>query len=223
MVLLIAGVIIFFSVHLFSACRSCRQRFVDRIGEGRYRGIYVAGSVVGFLCIVAGVPLAEFVPVYEPPPWGRPITIMLMPVAFVLLAALLLPTNIKRFTRHPMLWSFTLWSIAHLLSNGDLASIVLFGSFGAYAAYSMWSLNRRGSRKSTKTVSLAWDALVVFSGVVATVIVVYLHTFMFGVPATLRLVGRVEEAARRGKVRGAAGLREALRAEIGTSPRYASD
>lgn len=185
MAILISGVIIFFGVHLFSACRSCRQRAIERIGEQRYTGLYVGGSVVGFMLVVLGIPFADFVHVYEPPAWGRPITIALMPVAFVLMAALLLPTNIKKLTRHPMLWSFTLWSVAHLLSNGDLASILLFGSFGAYAVFSMWSLNRRGGEKSTVTVSLAWDALVIFVGIAATIAVVYLHTYLFGVPAIL--------------------------------------
>lgn len=185
MAILISGIILFFGVHLFSACRSCRQRAIARIGEQRYTGFYVAGSVVGFMLVVLGVPFAEFVHVYEPPAWGRRITVMLMPVAFILLAALLLPTNIKRFTRHPMLWSFTLWSVAHLLSNGDLASILLFGSFGTYAGFSMWSLNRRGSEKSTQVVSPAWDALVILVGVAATIAVVYLHTYLFGVPAIL--------------------------------------
>jgi len=185
MTILISGVIIFFGVHLFSACRSCRQSVVDRIGEQRYTGFYVGGSVVGFMLVALGVPFAEFFHVYEPPAWGRPVTIALMPVAFVLMAALLLPTNIKRFTRHPMLWSFALWSVAHLLSNGDLASILLFGSFGAYAIFSMWSLNQRGSEKSTVTVSIAWDGLVIFAGIAATIVVVYLHTYLFGVPAIL--------------------------------------
>lgn len=185
MAILITGVIVFFGVHLFSACRSCRQRAVARIGEGRYTGLYVGGSVIGFMLIVVGLPFAEFVPVYAPPAWGRPVTIALMPVAFVLLAALLLPTNIKRITRHPMLWSFALWSAAHLLSNGDLASILLFGTFGAYALFSMWSLNRRGGWDKPDAISPAWDALVILIGVVATSIVVYLHTYLFGVPAIL--------------------------------------
>lgn len=185
MPILIAGVIIFFGVHLFSACRSCRQRAVDRIGEKRYTGIYVGGSVIGFLMIAAGVPYAPFVPVYEPPSWGRQVAVVLMPLALVMLAALLLPTNIKKFTRHPMLWSFVIWSVAHLLANGDLASILLFGSFGAYALFSMWSLNRRGGEKSTETQSLAWDALVILIGVGVYVVGVYLHPYLFGVPAVL--------------------------------------
>lgn len=185
MLLLTAGVVIFFGVHLFSACRSCRQWVVDRIGEARYTGFYVGGSVVGFLLVVAGVPFAEFVHVYEPPDWGRWVTVILMPLAFVMLTALLLPTNIKRVTRHPMLWSFSIWSVAHLLSNGDLASILLFGSFGAYALFSMWSLNRRGALKSTASYSPAWDALVILIGVIAYIAVGYLHPSLFGVPAIL--------------------------------------
>ena len=185
MLILIAGVVIFFGVHLFSACRSCRQRVIERIGEQRYTGFYVGGSVVGFMLVVAGVPYAEFVHVYEPPAWGRQVTVVLMPLAFIMLAALLLPTNIKRFTRHPMLWSFAIWSMAHLLSNGDLASILLFGSFGVYSLFSMWSLTRRGARKSTDRRSLGSDALVALAGVVAYIAVVYLHSSLFGVPAIL--------------------------------------
>jgi len=185
MLILIFGVIIFFGVHLFSACRSCRQRVVDSIGEQRYTGLYVGGSVVGFMLVVAGVPFSEFVHVYEPPAWGRRVTVTLMPLALIMLTALLLPTNIKRLTPHPMLWGFTIWSVAHLLSNGDFASILLFGSFGAYSVFSRWSLNRRGTHKSTEKYSFAWDALVIVIGIASYVAVVYLHTYLFGVPAIL--------------------------------------
>jgi uncharacterized membrane protein len=185
MLFLISGVVIFFSVHLFSACRSCRERVVERIGEQHYTGFYVGGSVIGFMLVVVGVPFAEFVPVYEPPAWVRPVTVALMPLAFIMLMALLLPTNIKRFTRHPMLWGFTIWSVAHLLANGDLASILLFGSFGGYAVFSIWSLNRRGARTPTEAYSPAWDVLVVAIGIVAYIAVVYLHPYLFGAPAIL--------------------------------------
>jgi uncharacterized membrane protein len=183
MSLLIAGVVIFFGMHLVSACTRCRESLVARIGENGYRGVYVAGSVVGFLLIVAGTAFVDFVPVYEPPAWGRQATLVLMPVAFVMLAALLLPTNIKRFIRHPMLWSFTIWSIAHLLANGDLGSTLLFGSFGLYSLFSMWSLNRRGAVKADTIYPFTRDALVIVVGAVAYVVVVYLHPYMFGVPA----------------------------------------
>jgi uncharacterized membrane protein len=147
--------------------------------------LYVGGSVVGFMLVATGVPFADIVQVYEPPVWGRRVTVTLMPLAFVMLTALLLPTNIKRITRHPMLWSFAIWSVAHLLANGDLASILLFGSFGAYSVFSMWSLTRRGAQKSTQRYSPAWDVLVILIGIVVYIAVVYLHTFLFGVPAIL--------------------------------------
>jgi uncharacterized membrane protein len=183
MLFLIAGVIIFFGMHLVSACTRCRESLAARIGENGYRGVFVAGSVVGFLLIAAGTAWVDFLPVYEPPAWGRPAALVLMPVAFVMLAALLLPTNIKRITRHPMLWSFTIWSVAHLLSNGDLGSTLLFGSFGLYSLFSMWSLNRRGASKSDTVYPFARDALVIVVGAVAYVVVVYLHPYLFGVPA----------------------------------------
>ena len=180
---LIAGVVIFFGVHLVSACTRCRDSLVARIGENGFRGVFVAGSVVGFFLIAIGTAFVDFVHVYGPPTWGRQAAMVLMPVAFVLLAALLLPTNIKRFTRHPMLWSFTIWSVAHLLANGDLGSMLLFGSFGLYSLFSMWSLNRRGAVKADTIYPFTKDALVIVVGAVVYVALVYLHPYLFGVPA----------------------------------------
>ena len=183
MLFLIAGIMIFFGVHLVSACTRCRENLVGRLGENRYRGVFVAGSVAGFLLITTGAAYVEFVPLYDPPGWGRQAAAVFMPVAFIMLATLLLPTNIKRFTRHPMLWSFTIWSAVHLLTNGDLGSVLLFGSFGLYSLFSMWSLNRRGTVKPPTVHSLSRDALVVVVGVVVYGAVVYLHPYLFGVSA----------------------------------------
>jgi uncharacterized membrane protein len=71
MLFVIAGVIIFFGMHLVSACTRCRESLAARIGENGYRGVFVAGSVVGFLLIAAGTAWVDFLPVYEPPAWGR--------------------------------------------------------------------------------------------------------------------------------------------------------
>ena len=106
-----------------------------------------------------------------------------MPVAFVLVAGAYLPSNLKRYTRHPMLWGVTLWAALHLLANGDSASLLLFGGLGVYALCAMWSLNRRGVRKSDKTYPGRRDALVVVAGLVVYVAFVVLHPYLFGVPA----------------------------------------
>jgi uncharacterized membrane protein len=102
--------------------------------------------------------------------------------AFILLVAFLLPTNIKRFTRHSMLWAFTLWASAHLVANGDLASVMLFGTFAGYSLFAMISQNARGAQKSTRKVSLAKDMIVVGIGVALYVVFALSHNWLFGIP-----------------------------------------
>ena len=72
---------------------------------------------------------------WGPPEWGRQAAIWLMPFALILLAAAFIPANLTRFTAHPMLWAIALWALAHLLANGDLAGLLLFGGLGLYALY----------------------------------------------------------------------------------------
>jgi uncharacterized membrane protein len=90
--------------------------------------------------------------------------------------------NIKRFTRHPMLWGILIWSAAHLLVNGDLASMLLFGSFGVYSVYAMISQNLRGAQKQTNVMPLKNDLIVFAAGTLVFVLVIFLHGFLFGVP-----------------------------------------
>jgi uncharacterized membrane protein len=111
-----------------------------------------------------------------------------MAIAFILLTALLIPSNIRRFTPHPMLWGIVFWSTGHLLANGDLASIIVFGGFGAYALISMWSLNKRGAQKSTTRYSPVRDILVVVTGLCICGLAVWLHPYVIGVPATLQYI-----------------------------------
>jgi uncharacterized membrane protein len=108
-----------------------------------------------------------------------------MPVALILLVAAFMPTNLKRFTRHPMLWGVTIWAAAHLLANGDLAGLILFGSFGAFSLFDMWSANRRGAKLSSKVVPYWRDLLVVLIGGIVYVGILHSHGLLFGVPVVL--------------------------------------
>jgi uncharacterized membrane protein len=105
-----------------------------------------------------------------------------MPVALTLLVAAFMPTNLKRFTRHPMLWGVTIWAAVHLLSNGDLASLILFGSFGAFSLFDMWSANRRGAELSSQALPYWRDLLVVVVGAIVYVAFLKSHAWLFGVP-----------------------------------------
>lgn len=185
MAILITGFVIFFGTHLSPGVFGLRSTLIDRLGEKRFLAVYIASSVTGMICIIAGKTRADFIGIYHPPLWAKPVVPALLAVAFILLAALILPTNIKRFIRHPMLWGISFWSAGHLLANGDLSSIITFGGFGAYSLISIWSLNRRGAQLSTQRYSPALDILTIAAGLASYGVIVWLHPVLFGVPAIL--------------------------------------
>jgi len=90
-------------------------------------------------------------------------------------------TNLKRVTRHPMLWGVTLWSVAHLIANGDLASILLFGSFVVFSLLLMLSANMRGVKKSRTKQLIIFDVLVVIAGFFVYVVFIMLHPHLIGI------------------------------------------
>jgi uncharacterized membrane protein len=183
MFLLSLGMVVFVGIHLVPTVSSLRQSLVQRLGEDRYRGIFSAIALFGLMLIILGKAQAAFAFLWHPPGWGRHVAPVLMPLAFILLAAEYMPSNLKRLTRHPMLWGVTVWSVAHLLANGDLASLVLFGGLGAFSLFDMWSKNRRGATKSNTAYPPTKDAMVLGVGFVAFGLVAIFHPYLFGVPA----------------------------------------
>src|SRR4029079_4733174 len=100
-------------------------------------------SVVTFVVLVWGFARAPVIQVWSPPSWTRWVAIVLMIPAFILLVAAYVPGQIKAKVRHPFLVAIKTWALAHLIANGDLASIILFGSFLAYAVVDRIALKRR--------------------------------------------------------------------------------
>ena len=179
---LIAGLVIFFGVHIFSEFRAARGKMIQRLGEKPYRAAYSLLALAGFTLIVVGVHKAKTVFLWRPAEWGRYAAVWFMPFAFISLAAAYIPSNFQRFTAHPMLWSVTLWALLHLLANGDLTSLLLFGSFGLYAVHAMSSQNARGALPSQFKRPLLRDAAVVLSGLVLYWLFLHYHGKLFGVP-----------------------------------------
>jgi uncharacterized membrane protein len=178
---LIAGLAMFFGVHVFSSRRSARGRLIAKLGEGPYKGFYALLSLAGFGLIVAGMAKAPLIELWDPPAWGRYAALWLMPLALVSIAAAYIPGNLKRFTAHPMLWGITLWALVHLLNNGDLAALLLFGAFGLYSLYAMWVQNRRGIRPAQTRRAIAGDIGAVIVGLIAYVLLLKYHGDLFGV------------------------------------------
>ena len=144
MTYLILGIITLIGIHLLPAFVSIRDRLLDLFGRAFYSIVFCAVALVGLGLIIFGKYTTLQIDVWDPPFLATLVPVIVMPVVFILLVAAYLPTNIKLRVRHPMLLGVMFWSIAHLAINGDLASIILFGSFGLYSVFAMWSANRRG-------------------------------------------------------------------------------
>ena len=143
---LIAGLVLFLGVHTLTTLREMRAGLVERLGPGLYKGIYSLVSLIGFVLIVLGYKAyraAGYIDVWTPPTGMRHLTILLMWPAMICLVAAYVPGEIKRRLKHPMLVAVKIWALAHLLSNGDLGSIILFGSFLGWAVYDRISVKRR--------------------------------------------------------------------------------
>jgi uncharacterized membrane protein len=146
MPVLISGLVLFLGAHLFTTQRAPRASLIERFGEGPYKLGYSVVSVLGLVLVAYGFALyrrADWVNVWLPPVWTRHLTLPLVWAAFVCLAAAYLPGRIKSALKHPMLVSVKLWAASHLLANGDLGSILLFGSILAWAVLARISLKRR--------------------------------------------------------------------------------
>jgi uncharacterized membrane protein len=185
MTTLILGVAVFIGAHLVPSAPSLHSRLQARVGRNRYRGLFSLVSLVGLVLLVVGMGRASFVPLWNPPVWANRFAVWSMPIALIVLVAAFMPTNLKRFTRHPMLWGVTIWAAVHLLANGDLASLILFGSFGVFSLFDMWSANQRGAELSSKAVPYWRDLLVVVVGGILYLAFFYGHGWLFGVPVGL--------------------------------------
>ena len=182
MTILIIGLILFFAVHAIPLSQTARTTLVMRLGEKGFRGVFSLISITGFAAIVIGMKNATFEPIWNTPMWAARLTNLMMPVAFCLLTAAYVPNNFKRMVRNPMLSATLLWSLAHLLSNGDLASLLLFGSFGVFASIDIVAVNNRSAAAVPQRKPLYFDALTLSVGLLAFWAVRHYHGAIFGTP-----------------------------------------
>ena len=184
---LLAGLVIFFAAHSVSIVNEpLRDRMAARLGELRWQGLYALVSAVGFALIVWGYGLARQDPVllYLPPVWMRHLAMLLLLPVFPLLFATYLPGRIQARARHPMLLATKLWAVAHLLVNGMLADVLLFGGFLAWAVVDRISMKRRIQRAIPGPAPSKWnDAVAVIGGLAVYVaFVLWLHGWLIGMP-----------------------------------------
>jgi uncharacterized membrane protein len=144
--LLVLGLALFLGPHVFVTLRGVRGALIVRIGEGLYKALFAVLSIVGLYLIGKGFALyrdAGMIEVWDPPDWTGHITVALMWPSIIFVTAAYIPGDIKRVLKHPMLVGVKLWAVAHLISNGDLGSMIIFISVLAWAVYDRITLKRR--------------------------------------------------------------------------------
>jgi uncharacterized membrane protein len=186
MSILVLGLIIFFGMHSIAVVSpDLRARALARFGEPGWKIAYSLLSLLGLVLLIYGFGLARHAPtvLYTPPFWMRHVTVLLMVPVFPLLLAAYLPGRIKSTLKHPMLAAVKLWAFAHLLANGTLADVLLFGSFLVWAVLDRISWKRRPPQKLNTAPPGRFNDLIAIVGGLALYVlfIAGAHRWLIGV------------------------------------------
>jgi uncharacterized membrane protein len=188
LLVMIAGLVLFLGVHTLTTQRDLRGSLVASLGEGGYKLGYALVSLAGLALIVWGFAhyrASGTINLWYPPKFLKHITVALMLPAVILVVASYIRGRIYTALKHPMLAGIKLWAAAHLLANGDLGAILLFGSFLAWAVFDRISLKRRADAGAPPIPvgGLGNDLIAVAVGFVAYLALAFaFHPVVIGVP-----------------------------------------
>ena len=187
--ILILGLAVFLATHVFVSFREARSSVIERVGMPVYRGLFAIVSLAGLALIIWGYAqyrAHDLVQLWTPSAFMRHITIGLVLFAMIFVVAAFFPSHIKTRLKHPMLAGVKTWALAHLLSNGDLGSVLLFGTFLAWGVYARVAAKRRGDiGAAAKPAPDGWtnDIIVVVLGAaVFLALGFWFHPYVIGVP-----------------------------------------
>ena len=187
--ILIVGLAVFLATHVFVSFRETRASVIERVGLSLYRTLFVIISLVGLALIIWGYAqyrAHDLIQLWSPPAFMRHITIGLVFFAAIFIVAAFFPSHIKTRLKHPMLAGVKAWALAHLLSNGDLGSVLLFGTFLAWGVYARIAAKRRGDIGAAATPAPdGWtsDVIVVALGTaIFLALGFWFHPYVIGVP-----------------------------------------
>jgi uncharacterized membrane protein len=146
LLVMILGLVLFLGVHTLTTQRQLRARLIASWGEGGYKTGYALASAAGLVLIVWGFAhyrATGWIDIWYPPRALKHVTVGLMLPTVIMVVASYIRGRIYTALKHPMLTGVKLWAAAHLLANGDIGSIILFGSFLGWAVYDRISLKHR--------------------------------------------------------------------------------
>ena len=186
--IMVLGLIVFIAPHVFVTRRHARAQVIAHAGEVSYKIGFSIVSIIGVLLIAYGFGLYRatgWINVWYPPVWTRHLALPLVWISVIMIVAAYIPGNIKRVLKHPMLAGVKLWAVAHLIANGDLGSIILFGSILGWAVYDRISLKRRTDPGAPAIPVGGWPrdvAAVVVGTLLYLALAFWFHPAVIGVP-----------------------------------------
>ena len=185
---MILGLALFFGVHTLTTQRELRARLIGSWGEGGYKAVYALVSLAGLALIIWGFAhyrATGWIEIWTPPKALKHITVALMLPAVILVVASYIRGHIYARLKHPMLAGVKLWAAAHLIANGDLGGIILFGAFLGWAVFDRISLKHRTDPGGPPIPVGGWgnDLIAVAVGIVAYLALAFaFHPVVIGVP-----------------------------------------
>ena len=189
MIVLIIGLVIFFGMHLVPVT-GVKSSLIERMGEKKYWSFFAIISLVGFIIIIYGFSLIDTCNsmmadcetdnfyLWDSFEYSKEISFLLMPISIIFIVASQMKSNIKKVVHHPMLIGVLIWSFVHLLSTGDLRSIILFASFGAFSIIDI--IFTRKTAEQGISFSILNDVVVIVVGLVLYSIILYFHEYVSG-------------------------------------------
>jgi uncharacterized membrane protein len=183
MSLLIAGLILWIAAHFFPAMAPYkRKRLIAKMGLIPYKISFALVIISSIVLMVFGWRSIVPMQLYQLPQWTHYITLALVLISFILFVAAQVKTNIKRVLRHPQLTALVLWSIGHLLVNGDSRSLVLFLGLLIWAKLQVVATNKRdGKRELPEKMNIKNDIFTVIGGVTVFIIMIFAHPYITGI------------------------------------------
>ena len=188
LLVMVAGLVLFLGPHVFTTRRAARANAIAAVGEGSYKIIYTVVTLAGLALICWGFSQYRadgWIQLWTPPRVLKHLNIALMLPAVILVVAAYLRGHIYARLKHPMLAGVKLWAFGHLLANGDLGGIVLFGSVLAWAVYDRISLKRRADAGGPPIPvgGIGNDVIAVVVGIVAYLALAFaFHPVVLGIP-----------------------------------------
>ena len=182
MIFLIAGLLLWSAIHFFPALAvQTRANLITRYGQPSYKGFFALLIICSIVLMVYGWRSVDAMLIYQPFAWSKGAAYVLVLLTFILFVAAKRRTNIKRILHHPQLCGVILWSIGHLLANGDHRSLILFAGIGVWALLEIILINRRaGAWAKPEPVPVRSDLITVVIGTILYLVVLKLHPYLSG-------------------------------------------